>query len=214
MNSKIPVIRIILSVACLIGGVYFASAANKYKRRIDQWRKDEPVRIKVDLSEPGTYESSFFLIRNSAIGQYFMIESNEVDFSYDNYKDILKGLEGSFVITDSNNAVVVEKDFNSINISFLNFGHGSAFPAIRFYPRISKGDHNLRFVIEDGAPALAGKEQWLVYKYFICGFEYVPAMFFRIISVIFFIVGVVFVIIIRSFYKSKRDGDLPNESAG
>lgn len=196
MNRKVPVARIIVSVICLVGVVYFAVEASRYKRHVYQAKKDEPIRLKVNLSEPGTYEGTFLHTHNSPHGQIFYIETNDVEVSYQNATDMLKGLQGRILITDDSNSVVFTKDFAASDFSFRDWQNPNT-PSLHLLnsTRIAKGDYNLQLLIEQGAPALADKNHFFVCRYLLCGLELMPVMILRIISIICFVVGVVLLLV-------------------
>jgi len=206
---KAKIILSVICVACLVGGVYFADDANKYKRQVYQAKKDEPIRLKANLSEPGTYEGTFLHTYNFAHGLTFYIETNDVEASYQNATDMLKGLEGRILITDDSNSVVFTEDFAASDFSFRNWQNPNT-PSLYFFNSIdfAAGDYNLKLLIEQGAPVLADKNHCFVCRYSLCGMELMPVMISGIISIICFVVGVVLLLVLvvetKLLHKLKR----------
>ena len=162
------IIVTVVTVAFLLGTVYLFTEACRCNRQFDQWVTAEPVRMKVDLSKPGTFIGKFHQTCQSAHGQYLYIEPAGKEES-ENLFALLQDVDATIRITDVDGDEVLKTglDLDSDGMGNIEPDHlGVAY----FYP-FPKGGYTLTLTVHKGTEASDASDVALVGRYALCGLE-------------------------------------------
>jgi hypothetical protein len=182
------------------------------RRRADAAQSAEPIRIEVDLSQPGTYSGEFVHSFLGAHDEALRIQTEPTFATTEEARASVAGLKGRVTFTTLEGVVAHERELNPEWCGSSWVTHGNAVPAFSFYG-LDKGTYRMTLIVEEGAPALAGVPQTLVARYELCGLEYLPAEIcvwasiacFLIAGVI--VVSIVAVILLRKVEKVAESAD-------
>jgi hypothetical protein len=170
MKLLLKSVLAIIFVVLLLFGIYILieSVINfvTFSSRCER----ETIRLEINLSKPGTFEGDLEETCG-AHGEYLFFDINDVVINYENATEILDGLEGKLVITNSDQNIVHERLFE---VKDFCDEPRPGIPSLYFYP-FKNGTYHLKMIISKGVSGLPDTKQFIVGKYLLCGCEKLPA---------------------------------------
>ncbi|QDT42196.1 hypothetical protein Pan241w_22770 [Gimesia alba] len=185
-----------LAVISLVGAVVFGVAAYRYNVMVHRWNLARPMETRVDLSQPGSLSVPFHQTCSISHGEGVFLDCEIRDEAGQIPDEVLKGLAGSLVITDSAGNEIANRDLTEwktpppgqpIVSRYLVSGE----VMLTEIPTFKTGAYTATVTIDEGAPALADHTQTIYAKYRLCGMEQMPVAVFGFFA---FCAGVVFLI--------------------
>ncbi|MBI5725384.1 MAG: hypothetical protein HZA50_15615 [Planctomycetes bacterium] len=178
---KFPIGRTIAySIAglCLAAGIYFSLEARPKLREFDEWRKDRPADIQVDLSQPGEFSGKFVQTCDiSHSEEISLIVSPEAAARPDSAK-LPENLRCTLRITDEKGGESFKQEVVGEDLS--QYGPQKEKFVLALFRPFKRGNYRITITITQGAPALRGVQQRIVARYLICGFDKWPALISQI----------------------------------
>jgi hypothetical protein len=177
--SPVTSVAAVIAVILLLVAVFLFIKARQGFRRYEQWRQAEPVRMEVDLSQPGRYTAPFHhTCRCSHGGVLFHLETHQAAMDKGEHANRFEGLKGKISLVDSAGEVVHEADFAAADL-LASFD----LPA-------PEGVYSLVVEVTEAAKDLEGMEQALTARYLLCGMEVMPAPIYGLWGMLSTLLGV------------------------
>jgi hypothetical protein len=214
MKKRISPSRIVLAcigIASLSIGILLVFKAWSYRQQLDEWQVFEPIRMKVDLSQPGVYTGKFVQTFTGSHGQCLHLELDETFSSEKEMSELLRGFKCSVSITDEDANAVLDQDFSDTDFVFWGMYGGPKVPQLRLW-RTALGEYDLKLLVIEGAPGLAGRRQVLVGRYLMCGMELMPVFVMGAGAFVFINIGIAVGVILKCTGKKKRTEGPVNEN--
>ena len=133
--------------------------------------KARPIRLKVDLSRPGTYTGKLNHVFSSSVANYLEIVTKS---PLKSPKDAVKGLTGQLTISEPGGAVVAEASFGP-EFQYLTSSDDNRRTSLIYFPHLAEGVYDLKLTVKTGAPKLAGVAHSLEVGYLLTGVEHFVA---------------------------------------
>lgn len=175
------IIATTVAVAFLLGTVYLFFEACRCNRRFDQWVTAEPVRMKVDLSKPGTFTGQFHQTCDSAHGQYLYIEPGS-NAASENLFVLLQSADATILITDVGGDEILKTGLDLYADGVGNIAVDD--PLVGYFCPFPKGEYTLTLTVQKGAGVSAASHLSLVGRYALCGLEGFSVVIFTVAGVI------------------------------
>jgi hypothetical protein len=180
----------------------FFCSADLY-RRADRAKVAELVRMKVDLSKPGTYSAKFTHDFPPAHGNCVQILTEANPRSFEEAESLVAGLHGRLVITPPGDAAPYEPEFGPNGFGATRLDDGKFVPAMMFHCG-DQGEYKLKMIVDRGAPQLAGVAQTIVVRYVICGMEYMVAQIAWLIGLVGCLAAGTLLFVVAAVTVAKR----------
>jgi hypothetical protein len=184
--AGIPVSLTLVAVA-----IYLASDAYRRDREFHQWLVAEPVRVTVDLGQPGIVEAPFSQTCQVAHGEAIYLQfTSDSDV---HPATLLEGLRATMEIIAADGRTILTAEVPDDRLT--SYVHGrpteEAGVVLMTFDPFSVGQYSFRLQVLEPAPALAGKPQVLVARYRLCGLEAMPAFFAAVFAAVAGVPGLV-----------------------
>jgi len=172
---------LMLTVISLLGAVMFGVAAYRFNVTVHRWDLARPMETPIDLSRPGSVTVPFDQTCSISHGEGVFLNCKIRDEAGQVPGEVLKGLSGSLVITDSAGNEIANRDLTEMKLPppgqpivsrYLVSGEVMLTEISTF----KTGAYTATVTIDQGAPALAGHTQTIYAKYRLCGMEQMPGV--------------------------------------
>ncbi|MFO1512995.1 MAG: hypothetical protein U1F83_08815 [Verrucomicrobiota bacterium] len=187
--SKWMIAMVIIAVFLLIGGIYFFFDARKRAAAFASWETAAPMKVAVDFSKPGKYETDFNQTCSSSHGEMVALRIPPETLQSNSSTQLLSGLIATIEITAISATNVIESATS--DIFWQTEAIDGAIPIFSISP-FRKGVYRASIVVTEGASGLAGHEQILEARYLLCGLEALPAEIAKYLGSGLFVIGLVF----------------------
>ena len=156
--------------------VYSLNSGHQYGQEIRRLETNPAAVLRVDLSVPGSYTTSYHEYGFDAPhGKWLCVDIPGTPLDhYEHKRDVLEGLEGHFALRDRDGSVLEEGEFSSDVL--LTFAHSNRMWLAQL-PSLEPGEYELTLNVKKGAPDLAGKDHLLYARDELCGVEYAGMYF-------------------------------------
>jgi hypothetical protein len=180
-----------LGVVFLALGGKFLLDAKRWNRQYAQWEKAEPVRLNLNLREPGRYEAPFRQTCSCSHAQALECVLGE--------DGTLTGLRGGLVVRDLDGKEVLREAIAADDFSVFDRRPAMGMDVL------PEGDYRMEVTITEGATGLTTTNHALVGRYLLCGLERRPAIIAKIIGwILIFLATICAVITFRYFMRRRR----------
>jgi hypothetical protein len=182
------IVAAILSATLLLAGGYFLIAAARYQREFKAWETARPIDLSVDLSQPGTFAGDFHQTcsRSHGAGLGLVFPTNGVDEI--TLSHALNQLHLELQLLDAPGQVWFTTTIKGTDAAGPQL-HDDMLSLTGVDPSIPRGHYTCTLTVVAGAPALSGRAQQLVGRYFLCGLEQLPSVISRFLGYAALIVG-------------------------
>jgi hypothetical protein len=162
--------------------LFFTGA--EIRRRADEARTTELLRLKADLSKPDAYSGTFTYRFTAAHGGCIQLLTVPPRTSFEEARGMLDGIRGNLVITRLSDGITYWKqEIAPAHFEYLRTDSETLVPVLRFHCN-TEADYEMKLLIDTGAVRLAGIPQTLSVRYEICGLEYMPAALASLLGIV------------------------------
>ena len=218
MKRRLAILRIVLAVAAaglIAAALYYYFESRRAFVKFERWRDEPLLEAKVDFSRRGTFTGHWEQENSLAHGQRIYLTLGPEGTAGRSPAEIMKGLKGSVRVSNSDGN---EESFEQIEEKwYVEAEAGEPILLGYFYQPLPKGSYTLAIEISRGARGLAGVQQTLSVRYFLCGLEMLWAGLIRLLAITSGILATLLsVIVIRGFVKygisrPVKSGCVPRE---
>lgn len=173
----------LLGVLVAVAGVgvagWFGVESARLNAEFQQWFKDRPLDLTVDLSQAGVVTVPFRQTCSVAHSEMIGLEIEPPAETEEALSSLLKGLSGRIVISGPGQPEVTTAMLKG-DTAFRFVGSSQVI--LTQLERFARGDYSATIRVDSGAPALAGRKQTLYARYMLCGLEQMPAFINGVIA--------------------------------
>lgn len=187
---RIAIGRIIGQIIAVVGvclSIQFVRDALQIGDEVRRAVEAQPMESTIDFSKPGQTVAQFHQTYVKSHTELIYFDCLLDDHVKKDIAKLFAGLEGEIVVRQSGGKIVESRVLNEKNAQHRD---GRIFLARFDLPK--KGEFVVSFCITHGADALAGTQQRVYAKHFLCGCEMLPAVFDIVLAILSGAIGIVF----------------------
>ena len=187
------IVGLIVATAGLGTSAYFARESARLNAEFHQWLDDRPMQAEVDLSKPGEISVPFRQTCSVSHGEAIYLSVTPPLDSYPKPDSLLYELSAKIIIKDREGNEIIDSEIAGKRAQRRD---GETDILLAFFYPFSKGDYTATIHVDSGVAELAGKQQVLYAKYFLCGLEQFPAIIAGVFSFVSGAIGLIAAVVV------------------